>query len=137
MTEDFQKLMAQMMAQGAEMAKAAGVDPKAMPDFGSMADWMPTMPPEMMEMFMGKTMNPEGLDAKTRLLCTLSGFVAQGAVAEDQIRVTVRHALAAGATPQEVIEVIAQMAALAGVPAMTKAMELARVEIDKTEESKA
>ena len=47
---------------------------------------------------MGKTFNPDGLDAKTRLLLTLAGLTMQGAQAEPQIRLTVRHALEAGAT---------------------------------------
>ena len=94
----------------------------------------PTMPAEMMEAFMGKQFNPEGLDAKTRLLLTLQGLTIQGAVAEPQIRLTVRHALEAGATKQEIAETIAQAAIFGGVPAMTKAMELARQAIDGTEE---
>ena len=94
----------------------------------------PTMPAEMMEAFMGKQFNPEGLDAKTRLLLTLQGLTIQGAVAEPQIRLTVRHAIEAGATKQEIAETIAQAAIFGGVPAMTKAMELARQAIDGTEE---
>lgn len=133
MSDDFQKLMAQMMAQGAEMAKAAGIDPTKMPDMSKLAEWMPTMPAEAMEMFMGKTMNPGGLDAKTRLLCTLSALTVLGAQAEDQVKLTVRHALEAGASPQEIVETIATMAPLGGVPAMTKAMDLAKSEFEKKE----
>jgi len=88
----------------------------------------------MMEAFMGKQFNPEGLDSKTRLLLTLQGLTIQGAIAEPQIRLTVRHALAAGATKQEIAETIAQAAMFGGVPAMNKAMELARETIDGTEE---
>jgi 4-carboxymuconolactone decarboxylase len=46
----------------------------------------------------------------------------------------VRHALEAGATKQEIAETIAQAAMFGGVPAMNKAMELARQAIDGTEE---
>ena len=53
---------------------------------------------------MGKPSNPEGLDAKTRLLVTLAGLTALGAQAEPQIRLTVRNAREAGATRQEIIE---------------------------------
>ena len=94
----------------------------------------PTVPSEMMEAFMGKQFNPDGLEAKTRLLLTLQGLTIQGAVAEPQIRLTVRHALEAGATKQEIAETIAQAAIFGGVPAMSKAMELARQAIDGTEE---
>ena len=94
----------------------------------------PTVPSEMLEAFLGKQFNPEGLDAKTRLLLTLQGLTIQGAVAEPQIRLTVRHALEAGATKQEIAEAIGMAAMFGGVPAMNKAMELAREAIDGTEE---
>ena len=86
---------------------------------------VPTMPKNVMEMFMGKTLNPEGLDARTRLLVTLAGLTIQGAQAEPQIRLTVRHAREAGASKQEIAETIAIAGLFGGVPAMTKAMELA------------
>ncbi|MBS8226524.1 carboxymuconolactone decarboxylase family protein [Vannielia litorea] len=131
MTNDFTKLFQQLMEQGQEMAKSVNPDLASfkMPGMG---DFMPTMPKDMMEMWMGKTFNPEGLDARTRLLVTLAALTVLGAQAEDQITLTVRHALEAGATPQEVAEVIAMMSMFGGVPAMTKAMELAQAEIQKT-----
>jgi 4-carboxymuconolactone decarboxylase len=94
----------------------------------------PTVPSEMLEAFLGKQFNPEGLDAKTRLLLTLQGLTIQGAVAEPQIRLTVRHALEAGATKQEIAEAIGMAAMFGGVPAMNKAMELAKEAIEGTEE---
>ncbi len=94
-------------------------------------EMFPTMPKDMMETFMGKGMNPEGLDAKTRLLLTLMGLTIMGAQAEAQVRLTVRHAVEAGATKQEIAETIAQAAMFGGVPAMTKAMELATEVLDK------
>ncbi len=93
----------------------------------------PTMPKELMETFMGKTFNPEGLDAKTKLLLTLMGLTVAGAVAEAQIRLTVRHALEAGATGQEVAETIALAGLFGGVPAMTKSMELAQAVLAEAE----
>ena len=79
-----------------------------------------------METVMGKTFNPEGLDAKTKLgMLTLGALTMLGAQAEAQIRVTVRHLLEAGATKQEIAEAIGLMGVFGGVPAMTKAMELA------------
>ena len=85
----------------------------------------PTMPKDVMETFMGNTFNPEGLDAKTKLLLTLGALTILGAQAEAQIRLTVRHAIEAGATKQEIAETIALVGVFGGVPAMTKAMELA------------
>jgi 4-carboxymuconolactone decarboxylase len=83
------------------------------------------MPRNVLETFMGKTFNPDGLDARTRLLLTLAGLTIQGAQAEPQIRLTVRHAREAGASKQEIAETIALAGLFGGVPAMTKAMELA------------
>ena len=96
----------------------------------SFESMIPTMPAEMLEAFMGKTLNPDGLDAKTRLLMTLMGITIVGAQAEPQIRLTVRHAQEAGATPQEIAEAIAQAAMFGGVPAMSKAMDLATEVLD-------
>ena len=96
---------------------------------------IPTMPKDMMETFMGKTFNPEGLDAKTKLLLTLGALTILGAQAEAQIRITVRHALEAGATKQEIAETIALVGVFGGVPAMTKAMELASEVMDAAGET--
>ena len=118
-----------MMAQAQEMAKAFNptlesfTPTEAMKGFEAL--W-PTMPKEVMEMMFGKTVNPDGLDAKTRLLLTLAGLTMQGAQAEPALRQTVRHALEAGAKKQEIAEAIGQMSVFAGVPAVTKALEMAQ-----------
>lgn len=119
-----------MMAMGQEWAEQLkpAMDAAAPKGF---EDLFPTMSKEMMEQFMGKGANPEGLDAKTKLLLTLHGLTIAGATAEPQIKLTVRHAAQAGATPQEIAETIAQAAMFGGVPAMTKAMEIATDVLDK------
>jgi 4-carboxymuconolactone decarboxylase len=127
---------AAMMAQSQEWAKALNPALESFTPKGFEALW-PTMPKDLMETFMGKTFNPEGLDAKTRLLLTLGGLTVLGAQAEAQVRLTVRHALEAGATKQEIAETIAQMGVFGGVPAMTKAMELATEVMDNAEEDKS
>ncbi len=114
-----------MMEQAQELAKAfnpamTSFDPKGFEKL-----W-PTMPKDFMEMSFGKGLSKEGLDAKTRLLLTLAGLTMQGAQADTQVRMTVRHAIEAGATKDEIAETIAQMSMFAGIPAMTRAMELAR-----------
>ena len=114
-----------MMAQAQEMAKALNPALEEFSPKGFEALW-PTMPKEAMELFMGKTLNPGGLDSKTKMLLTLGALTILGAQAEAQIRVTVRHALEAGATKQEVAETIGLVGVFGGLPAMTKAMELAR-----------
>lgn len=91
---------------------------------------MPTMSADIMEQFIGKGVSPDGLDAKTRLLLSLSGLTIQGAQGEAQIRLTVRHLIEVGATKQEIAETIAQAAMFGGVPAMSKAMELATEVLD-------
>ena len=95
----------------------------------------PTMPKEMMETFFGKGLNPDGLDAKTRLLMTLMGLTIMGAQAEAQLRMTVRHLVEAGATEKEVAETIAMAAMFGGVPSMTKAMEIANDVMKKDAEA--
>ncbi|WP_342071780.1 carboxymuconolactone decarboxylase family protein [Yoonia algicola] len=121
-----------MMKMSQDWAKSMNVDMEAFTPKGFEKLW-PTMPKETMEMFFGKGINPDGLDAKTRLMLTLAGLTVLGAQAEAQIRLTVRHLVEAGATKQEIAEVIAQMGMFAGVPAMTKAMELATEVLEKDE----
>lgn len=113
-----------MMKAGQDWARAVNPALESFTPKGFEAMW-PTMPREVMDAMMGKTFNPEGLDSKTRLLLTLMGLTIMGAQAESHIRLTVRHAREAGATKQEIAETIAQAAVFSGIPAMTKAMELA------------
>jgi len=122
---------AAMMKAGQDWATSLNPALEAFTPKGFENLW-PTMPKDVMEMVMGKTMNPEGLDAKTRLLMTLTGLTILGAQAEAQIRLTVRHAVEAGASHQEIAETIAQAGMFGGVPAMTKAMELATEVLDGT-----
>jgi len=118
-----------MMAQAQEMAKALNPALESFSPKGFEALW-PTMPKEVMEMMFGNTVNKDGLDAKTRLLLTLAGLTMQGAQADSAVRQTVRHALAAGAKKQEIVETIGQMSVFAGIPAMTRALELAQEVLD-------
>ena len=122
-----------MVAMGQEWAKALNPALETFTPKGFEALW-PTMPKEVMETFMGKTFNPDGLDAKTKLLLTLGGLTVLGAQAEAQVRLTVRHAIEAGATEQEIAETIGLMSVFGGVPAMTKAMELAREVMEDDED---
>ena len=122
-----------MMAQAQEMAKAFNPAMESFSPKGFEKLW-PTMPKEFMEMSFGKGLNKDGLDAKTRLLITLSGLVMLGAQSDAQIRMTVRHALEAGATKDEIAETIGMMSMFAGIPAMTRAMEFAREVMDEAEE---
>ena len=91
----------------------------------------PTMSKDMMEMWFGKTFNKEGLDARTRLLVTVAALTVLGAQAEPQMKLTIRHALEAGATKREIAEVISQMSLFGGLPAMTRALEIAQKVFDE------
>jgi 4-carboxymuconolactone decarboxylase len=124
-----------MMTMGEEWARAINPALEHFTPKGFEA-LFPTMPTDMMETLMGKAMNPGGLDAKTKLLLTLSSLTIMGAQAEAQVRITVRHAVEAGATHQEIAETIGLAGMFGGLPAMTKAMDLARDVIDApTEET--
>ena len=125
MSDAFTKLFQQMMQSGQEMARAFNpaletFDPRA---FEKM---IPTMPADMLEMWFGRTFNRDGLDAKTRLLLTVGAITVQGALAEPQLRLTIRQALSAGATKREIAETIYQMSMFGGLPAMQKALEIAQ-----------
>ena len=133
---DTQNPFAAMMAIGQEMAKTLNPALESFTPKGFEALW-PTMPKDMMETVMGKGLNPEGLDAKTKLLLTLGALTMLGAQAEAQIRLTVRHAIEAGASNQEIAEAIAMMGVFGGIPAMNKAMELASTVMDTGPEETA
>ena len=113
------------MAQGVEAFAPEGIEKL----------W-PTMSKDMMEAFMGKGANPEGLDARTKLLLTLQGLITMGGTAEPQMRLTIRHALEAGASAQEINETIAMSALFGGAPAMAKAQAMAAEIIAATDSGK-
>ncbi|MBA4491988.1 carboxymuconolactone decarboxylase family protein [Paracoccus sp. S1E-3] len=134
MTDAFALLFQQMLQQGQDMARAFNpalekVDTKAFEKL------VPTMPADVLEMWFGRTFNREGLDAKTRLLLTIGAITVQGALAEPQLRLTIRHALEAGATKREIAETIYQMSMFAGLPAMQKALGIAASVYDEENEA--
>ena len=122
---DFTKTYTAMLEQGAAMARAMN---PALAEFTpeGLDKLFPTMPKDWMEAVFGNAFNPDGLDAKTRLLVTLAGLVAAGATAQPQIALTVRHAREAEASEKEIAEVIYQMSMLGGLPAMNRALEIAK-----------
>jgi 4-carboxymuconolactone decarboxylase len=121
---DPQNPFAAWMAHMQGMAKTVNPALESFTPKGFEKLW-PTMPADVMEQFAGRGFNPEGLDAKTKMLLTLAGLTVLGAQAEAQIRMTVRQAAAQGATKQEIAETIGLMGLFGGLPAMNKAMELA------------
>ena len=138
MTDDLTKFFQQMMEQGQKMAAAFNPALENL-DMKAFEKLFPAMPKEMLEAWFGKTFNPEGLDARTRLLVTVAALTVLGAQANVQLRMTIRQALSAGATQREIAEVIWQMSMFGGVPAMQKALEIAQAvfaETAKTTEEK-
>lgn len=122
---------AQMMEQAQEMARTFPAMEAFTPK--GFEKLMGTMPKDMMELMFGNTMNTGGLDARTRLLLTLAGLTMQGAQNDVALRQTVRHALEAGATRQHIVETIGQMSVFAGIPAMTRALEVTQAVLDEKE----
>ncbi|NIZ09212.1 carboxymuconolactone decarboxylase family protein [Pseudooceanicola sp. HF7] len=119
--------------QAQDMAKSMNPALENFNPKGFEALW-PTMPKEWMEFTFGKSFNRDGLDSKTRLMLVLAGLTMQGAQADSQLRITVRHLLEAGAKKQEIAEAIAQMSMFAGIPAMTRAAALAKEVMDEQED---
>ena len=133
MNDEFSKMFKAMMDQSQEMAKAFN---PALETFRvkGFEDLIPTMSRDFMEMAFGRTFNREGLDAKTRLLVTIAALTVLGAQADSQLKLTIRHALQAGAKKREIAEVIYQMSMFGGLPAMTRALEIAQGVFDGTED---
>jgi len=84
----------------------------------------------VMEFVMADLYAREGLDLKTRLLCTVSALTVLGR--QDQLRVHIQRALGAGATQQELEEVILQMCAFGGFPATWDALNTAKTVFQPT-----
>ncbi|MFC7703451.1 carboxymuconolactone decarboxylase family protein [Plastorhodobacter daqingensis] len=136
MSNDFSKLFETMIAQSQEMARKFN---PALEHFRltGYEDLMPTLSKSFMEMAFGNTFNREGLDAKTRLLVIIAALTVVGAQAEAQLKLSIRHALEAGARKREIAEVIQQMTMFGGLPAATKALQIAQSVFDETEEDSA
>ena len=88
-------------------------------------DVSPEMEKFTMEFGFGDIFSRQGLDIKTRELCTISALTALG-FAEPQLKAHVGAALTAGATPTEIKEVILQMLVYTGFPAAINAMLAAK-----------
>ena len=121
-----------MMKQAQDMAKAFPAMDAFTPK--GFEDMLGTMPRDMMDMMFGDKLNEGGLDARTRMLLTLAGVTMQGAQNETVLRQTIRHAVEAGATKQHIIETIGQMSVFAGIPAMTRALDVAQEVLDQKED---
>lgn len=93
---------------------------------------VPDMAESVMEWAYGRHYARDGLDGKTRQLCTLAALTALGGGTAPQLKVNIEHTLAAGATQREIAEVIWQMAVYGGLPAAINGLNAA-IEVFETE----
>ena len=92
------------------------------------AERMRTLHPEFERLVMTQVMHDlygrEGLDLRTRLLCTIAALTVLGR--REQLAAHVHRALGCGATTTEIEEVILQMSAFGGFPATWDALTVLR-----------
>ena len=86
---------------------------------------IPGMAETLVEWAYGRQYAREGLDLRTRQLCTVAALTAMGGQTGPQLKVNIEHALAAGASEREVLEVIWQMAIYGGMPAAINGLNAA------------
>ncbi|AHD10230.1 carboxymuconolactone decarboxylase family protein [Phaeobacter gallaeciensis] len=86
---------------------------------------LPGMAESLVEWAYGRHYAREGLDLKTRQLCTIAALTALGGQTAPQLKVNITHTLAAGATEAEILEVIWQMAVYGGMPAAINGLNAA------------
>lgn len=78
---------------------------------------VPGMAESLIEWAYGRHYVREGVDAKTRQLCTVAALTALGGQTGPQLKINIAHSLAVGVTEDELAEVIWQMSVYGGMPA--------------------
>lgn len=86
---------------------------------------LPDMAESLIEWAYGRHYAREGLDLKTRQLCTVAALTALGGQTAPQLKVNIAHTLAAGASAREILEVIWQMSVYGGMPAAINGLNAA------------
>jgi 4-carboxymuconolactone decarboxylase len=89
-------------------------------------DMVPGFSESLIEWAYGRHYSREGLDLKTRQLCTVAALTAMGGQTGPQLRANIENTLAAGATEREIAEVIWQMAVYGGMPAAINGLNAAK-----------
>ncbi|MGC1497201.1 MAG: carboxymuconolactone decarboxylase family protein [Sulfitobacter sp.] len=89
-------------------------------------DLVPGMAESLVEWAYGRHYTREGVDNKTRQLCTVAALTAMGGQTTPQLKVNIEHALMVGATPREISEVIWQMSVYGGMPAAINGLNAAK-----------
>ncbi|WP_282051820.1 carboxymuconolactone decarboxylase family protein [Phaeobacter inhibens] len=86
---------------------------------------LPGMAESLVEWAYGRHYAREGLDLRTRQLCTIAALTALGAQTTPQLKINIAHTRAAGASEAEILEVIWQMAVYGGMPAAINGLNAA------------
>ncbi|SEQ38301.1 carboxymuconolactone decarboxylase family protein [Thalassovita taeanensis] len=86
---------------------------------------VPDMAETLVEWAYGRHYARDGLDLKTRQLCTIAALTALGGHTAPQLKVNIAHTRAAGASEREILEVIWQMAVYGGMPAAINGLNAA------------
>ncbi|MDF1802781.1 carboxymuconolactone decarboxylase family protein [Thalassovita sp.] len=87
---------------------------------------LPGMAESLVEWAYGRHYAREGLDMKTRQLCTVAALTVLGGQTGPQLKVNIAHTLETGATEREILEVIWQMAVYGGMPAAINGLNAAQ-----------
>ncbi|MES0880667.1 carboxymuconolactone decarboxylase family protein [Roseibium sp. SCP14] len=94
-------------------------------------DLIPDFAESLIEWAYGRHYARQGLDLKTRQLCTIAALTVLGGQTAPQLKVNIEHTLAAGASRTEVVEAIWQMAVYGGLPAAINGLNATRDVFDQ------
>ncbi len=87
---------------------------------------LPGFAESLVEWAYGRHYSREGLDMKTRQLCTIAALTALGGQTGPQLKINIENTLAAGASEREIAEAIWQMAVYGGLPAAINGLNAAK-----------
>ena len=89
-------------------------------------DLVPDMAESLVEWAYGRHYTRDGLDNRTRQLCTVAALTAMGGQTTPQLKINIAHALSAGATQREISEAIWQMSLYGGMAAAINGLNAAK-----------
>ncbi len=98
-------------------------------------DLLPDFAETVVDMAYGRFYSRDGLDAKTRHLCTVAALTAMGSQTAPQLKVNIEGARKTGASQREIAEAIMQMGLYGGFPAMINALNAAQEVFAQEEEN--
>lgn len=117
--------MSDALSKGRDLL--AGMNPELEAALAEKYDHMlPDMAETVVEWAYGRHYAREGLDLKTRQLCTIAALTALGGQTGPQLKINIENTRAAGASEREIVEVIWQMAVYGGMPAAINGLNAAK-----------